>query len=118
MNVLLLSPWLPWPPFDGARIRIFETLRYLSRRHRITLLTTVRHLEEVAQTGALKDFCERIVPSILPDSTQAVLRRLAMSSLRRMPLIQSFHYDRNLARKVRELTSQDAYDIITLNSHS
>jgi sugar transferase (PEP-CTERM/EpsH1 system associated) len=112
LNVLLLSPWLPWPPFDGARIRIFETLRYLSRRHRITLLAAVRHPEEVAQTAALRDVCERIVTVILPHTIHAVLRRLAMGSLRRMPLVQSFHYDPNFARTVRELTSQEAYDII------
>ena len=112
MNILLLSPWLPWPPFDGARIRIFETLRYLSRRHRITLLAAVRHPEEEAQTAPLEDFCERVVISVIPDSTPAVLRRLALGSLRRMPLIQGFHYEANLARKVRQLTSQGVYHVI------
>jgi sugar transferase (PEP-CTERM/EpsH1 system associated) len=112
LNVLLLSPWLPWPPFDGARIRIFETLRYLSRRHSITLLAAVRHPEEVAQTTALKEVCERIVTVVIPQTIQAVLRRLAMGSLRGMPLVQCFHYDPNFARTVRELTSQGAYDII------
>jgi polysaccharide biosynthesis protein PslH len=114
LNVLLLSPWLPWPPFDGARIRIIETLRYLSHRHRLTLLSAVRHPDEVAQTAALKDLCERIVTCVLPDSAQAVLRRIALGALHRIPLIQSFHYDDNLARKVRELTSQHEYDIIQL----
>jgi sugar transferase (PEP-CTERM/EpsH1 system associated) len=112
MNILLLSPWLPWPPHDGARIRILETLRYLSRRHRVTLLTTVRQPEEVEHESPLNGLCEKIVTTVLSKQTRPVLRRLSVGLLRGMPLIQSFHYDANLAQKVRQLTFQESYDII------
>jgi sugar transferase (PEP-CTERM/EpsH1 system associated) len=112
MNILFLSPWLPWPPYDGARIRILETLRYLSERNRVTLLTTVRHPAEVEHKSALNGLCEKTVTTVLSKQTPPVLRRLSMGLVRGMPLIQSFHYDPNLAQKVRQLTSQDSYDII------
>lgn len=112
MNILFLSPWLPWPPHDGARIRILETLRYLSRRNRVTLVTTVRHSEQVAHTSALNGLCEKIVTTVLSDQTQPVLRRLSLGLLRGMPLIHAFHFDTKLAQRVHELTSQGLYDII------
>ena len=112
MNILFLSPWLPWPPFSGARIRILETLRYLSRGHRVTLLSTVRRTEEVEQASALNGSCERIVTTVLSNRTQAVLRRLSLGLVRGRALIQSFHYDSNLAQQVSRLTSQDSWDII------
>jgi sugar transferase (PEP-CTERM/EpsH1 system associated) len=112
MNILLLSPWLPWPPHDGARIRILETLRYLSRRHSVTLLTTVRDPEEVEQISALNGLCEKIVTTVLSKQVRPVLRRLSVGLVHGMPLIQSFHYDANLAQKVRQLTFQESYDII------
>ena len=80
MNVLLLSPWLPWPAYDGARIRILETLRFLSRRHSVTLVTSVRRIEEVEQTSALKGFCENIVTTVLSDGTGPVLSRLSRAT--------------------------------------
>lgn len=112
MNILFLSPWLPWPPFGGALIRILETLRSVSRRHRITLLTLLRDPGQAQHLNQLDGLCERIIATPLSDSTAPVLRRLSMGLLRGRPLIQSMHYDRQLAEHVRQLTSQYPYDII------
>jgi polysaccharide biosynthesis protein PslH len=107
-----MSPWLPWPANDGARIRILETLRFLSRRHTVTLLASVRRTEELEQTAALKCFCENIVTTVLSDGTGAVLSRLSKGLLRRRPLVQSFYYDAHAANHVRDLTSRIAFDVI------
>jgi polysaccharide biosynthesis protein PslH len=112
VNILLLSPWLPWPPFGGALIRIWETLRHLSRKNRVTLLAPLRHPEEAAHVSAASGLCERVVTTYLPDQGPAVVRRLAVGLVRGMPFIQGLHYDPALARHIRTLTSQDAYDVI------
>ena len=112
MNILLLSPWLPWPLYDGGRIRIFETLRCLSRRHSVTLVTSVCRPEEVEQAAALTEFCPNVVTTVLSHKTAAVVSRLSRGMLSRRPLIQSFYYDAGLARKIRQLTSRVAYDVI------
>jgi sugar transferase (PEP-CTERM/EpsH1 system associated) len=112
MKILLLSPWLPWPPFGGARIRILETLRYLSGRHRVTLLTTVRNAAEAKHVAALNGTCDRIITTVLSDQTQGVLRRLSLGLVCGRPLVQSFHYAPELAQQVHRLTSEDSYDII------
>lgn len=112
MNILLLSPWLPWPPFGGALIRIWETLRHLSRRNHVTLLAPLRHPEEAAHVSALSGLCEQVVTTRLPDEAPAVIRRLAIGLVRGMPFIQGLHYDLTLARHVRALTSRNAYDVI------
>jgi sugar transferase (PEP-CTERM/EpsH1 system associated) len=80
----------------------------------VTLLTTVRRPKELEHTSALAGLCDKIVTTVLSDKAQPVLRRLSLGLLRGMPLIQSFHYDVNLAQKVHELTSQDSYDIIQI----
>src|SRR5262245_47078432 len=112
MNILFLSPWLPWPPFDGARIRIFETLRYLSQRHRITLLTVVRHPADIEHVKKLNGLCERVTTTVSSNRTRALLRRIVMGAMHRMPLIESFHYDRPLAHTLQRLTAKNVYDII------
>jgi sugar transferase (PEP-CTERM/EpsH1 system associated) len=112
MNILLLSPWIPWPLYDGGRIRIFETLRYLSRRHSVTLVSSVCRSDEMDHASAVKDFCQSVVTSVLPNGTRSVVSRLSRGVLSRRPLIQSFYYDARLAAKVKELTSRVAYDLI------
>jgi sugar transferase (PEP-CTERM/EpsH1 system associated) len=112
MNILVLSPWLPWPPFGGALIRIFETVSHLSRGNRVTLLAPLRHPEEAKHIATVNQFCERVITSELSDEVRVVVRRLCKGLLHRRPFIQSMHYDPNLARQVHRLTSEQAYDII------
>jgi sugar transferase (PEP-CTERM/EpsH1 system associated) len=112
MNILLLSPWLPWPPFGGALIRTFETLSYLSRENQVTLLAPLRYPEEAKHIPTLKRLCDRVITTTLSDEIQPVLRRLSAGLLSWRPLIQSMHYDRNLGKEFRRLTSQESYDII------
>jgi sugar transferase (PEP-CTERM/EpsH1 system associated) len=113
MNILLLSPWLPWPPHDGGRIRILATLRYLSARHSVTLVTSIDRAEE-AQVSILNDVCEDVVTTVLSNGTGAVFSRLSRGVLSGRPLIQSFYYDARLVEQIRDLTSRVAYDVIQI----
>jgi glycosyltransferase involved in cell wall biosynthesis len=38
MNLLVVSTWLPYPPDNGSRLRAYQLLRHLARRHTLTLL--------------------------------------------------------------------------------
>jgi sugar transferase (PEP-CTERM/EpsH1 system associated) len=107
-----MSPWLPLPAYDGARIRILETLRFLSRRHSVTLVASVRRAEELEQAAPLKCLCENIVTTVLSDGTGPVLSRLSKGLLKRRPLVQSFYYDADAAKHIRGLTSRITFDVI------
>lgn len=39
MHILFLSAWHPWPPDNGARIRVGQLLRALAARHELSLVT-------------------------------------------------------------------------------
>lgn len=39
MHLLFLTPWHPWPPDNGSRIRVSQLLRALAARHEVSLLT-------------------------------------------------------------------------------
>ena len=112
MNVLFLSPWLPWPPFGGALIRILETLKWVAERHQVTLLALLRDREQERYVKELNGFCERVTTTLLSDDTPTVVRRLSAGLVRGRPLIQSMHYDARMADHLWRLTSENRYDII------
>jgi sugar transferase (PEP-CTERM/EpsH1 system associated) len=114
MNVLLVSPWLPWPPYDGGRIRILETLRYLSRRHTVTLVTSVDRADDLQQRSAVSELCENVLTTVRRRTTGAIVSRISRGVLSRRPFIQSFHYDPGVAQNVRDLTSRVVYDVIQI----
>jgi polysaccharide biosynthesis protein PslH len=114
MKILIVSPWYPWPPFDGGRIRLLETLRYLSRHHQVTLLATVMSAEEANDGGLLGKICEHVETSVLSPRAWPVARRLAKGLLGRMPVVQNFYHDARLAERLRRLTSRRDYDVIQI----
>lgn len=45
-RILVVSPWLPEPPFWGSAIRVRELVRGLARNHSVTLIAYARPWEE------------------------------------------------------------------------
>jgi sugar transferase (PEP-CTERM/EpsH1 system associated) len=114
MKILVVSPWYPWPPFDGGSIRILETLRYLSRHHQVTLLATVNRAEEADDGGRLQEVCEHVETSVLSPRAWRVARRLAKGLLDRRPVILSFYHDVQLAERLQRLTLRCQYDVVQI----
>jgi polysaccharide biosynthesis protein PslH len=114
VKILLIAPWVPWPPFDGGRIRILQTLRYLSRHHEVTLAAPLRSRTDAEGTDQLREFAECVVTAALPGGGWPAARRVVRGALRRWPAIQSVHYSPALAARVRQLTAMVPYDIVQI----
>jgi len=112
VRILLISPWLPWPPHDGGRIRILETLRFLAARHQVTLLTHVTSPQERGHVDAIRDLCEGIEVEFVSSARLHRIGRVAAGMLQGYPVIQSIYYSRRLAQRVRALTAEDRFDVI------
>jgi glycosyltransferase involved in cell wall biosynthesis len=51
VNILFLSRWYPFPPTNGSKIRVFNLLRQLQRRHEVSLLSFVEPTDCVDGDG-------------------------------------------------------------------
>src|SRR6266581_2212458 len=60
LNILFLSHRLPFPPDRGDRIRSYQMIRYLARRHRISLGAVVDEPPDEAHVQALRTFCASV----------------------------------------------------------
>ncbi|MEO6457350.1 MAG: glycosyltransferase [Chloroflexia bacterium] len=61
MRVLVVSPYLPYPPNHGGKIRVFELLRRVARRHDVTLATLLEAEEEQAHVRVLEELGLRVL---------------------------------------------------------
>ena len=59
MRILFLSAWHPYPPDNGARLRIFNILRGLAEMHDITLLTFSDE-DRLANQSELDKICDHV----------------------------------------------------------
>jgi glycosyltransferase involved in cell wall biosynthesis len=52
MNVLVLSPYAPWPPYGGGTMRIYQLMRGIAQQHTVTCLSFVAQPASIAACAA------------------------------------------------------------------
>jgi sugar transferase (PEP-CTERM/EpsH1 system associated) len=66
MTVLFLTPRIPYPPYRGDKLKIWNLLRVLSRHHDIVLLTFIQSKEEERFALQLRTVCREVRVVYLP----------------------------------------------------
>ncbi len=70
MNILILTPQLPYPPQQGTTIRNFNIIRHLALRHAISLISFGTPAE-LAHAEPLRALCKQIALAPYPTRTLA-----------------------------------------------
>jgi glycosyltransferase involved in cell wall biosynthesis len=74
MKILNITPYPPYPPQAGGRIRMWEQIKYLGARHRLTVVSFIFSDGERDIHKVLKKYCEDVVlvdckESIVPEDS-------------------------------------------------
>ena len=75
MNILFLTPQLPYPPRQGTTIRNFNLILHLAQRHTIDLLTFLAPGEQLAADSPLHTLCRKV--AAVPQPARSSRRRAA-----------------------------------------
>ena len=110
MNILFLTPRLPFPPNRGDRVRTFNFARVLSRRHSLYLLSFVQSQDEVQYVDHLKDYFEDIDIVLLP-AWQSYLS-MALHCFSSEPLQVSFYRSAGMQARVDRVLADKCFDVI------
>ncbi len=91
MKILFLTQVLPYPLDAGPKVRAYHVLRYLVRRHQVTLVSFVRPGDPPAALARLRELCGTVhtVPMV------------------RSPRRDLFHLARSLAGSIPFLIARD-----------
>jgi len=60
LRVLILCPYMPYPPSHGGAQRVYNAVKFLSRRHDVVLISFVERWDEFAHEAALKAVCSEV----------------------------------------------------------
>jgi glycosyltransferase involved in cell wall biosynthesis len=61
LNILVLTPLVPYPPHDGDKLRLYHFLKYLKGRgHKIDLFCLTRVKEDFVHAAALRLLCRNL----------------------------------------------------------
>ncbi len=113
-NILMLTPYLPYPPVSGGRTRTYNLVKHLSRYYGITLVCYGRPEEKSFDITPLRDLCETFVidRASSPGTAQAAL--LSLTSIR--PITMRLYSSPEFRKTVRTLLSERRFDLVHLES--
>lgn len=60
MKILMLTPYLPYPPSSGGQVRSYNLIKNLARNHQITLFSLIKHDSELGYVKELEKFCFKV----------------------------------------------------------
>lgn len=60
MKILMLTPYLPYPPSSGGQIRSFNLIKQLSKKHQITLCSLIKYDEDKKFVDKLEPYCKKV----------------------------------------------------------
>jgi hypothetical protein len=111
LNILIVATKPPWPPVDGGRVVVLNTLDALAAAgHRVTVVAPVDPAaDRAAVCEALTGRCRAELVAVRPPG----VRRAALSSLLRgRPLTVERHRLAPVAERVRRLVARETFDVV------
>ncbi len=111
MNILWVATKAPWPPVDGGRRLLFDTLRALAAAgHRLTLVAPIEGDESrAAARAALEPFCR---PHLVVTRHRPLVADALRAQLARRPLTLVRHALPAVRRRVGELLEGGDFDLV------
>jgi sugar transferase (PEP-CTERM/EpsH1 system associated) len=111
MRILLLSSWFPYPPNNGARIRIFNLLKELSKDHEITLISFACDEQERQLASYVKEYCSD-VKTVLQKPYRPRSLTALLGFFFSEPRSSASTYNTEMERLVRACVADNAFDIV------
>jgi len=110
--LLFLTNLFPFPLDDGATFKTYYTLRYLSRKFEITLVSFYRSQEELAFRKELGHFCKDIIVIPLKRSKWRDIGNVILSLINRKPFLIERDHSRKMWRAIEEVLHRGPFSLI------
>lgn len=111
MKILMLTPYLPYPPSSGGQIRTYNLLKYLSKNNDITLISLYKYSYERDYLKHLQQFCRQIYLCQRPEKPWQ-FKLVVKAVLSNKPFLVVRNYSKEAAQVVKRLLNKEHFDVI------
>jgi len=116
MNILFICHRIPFPPNKGEKIRSYNILKHLARKHDIHLATLVDDRRDCEHIPELSALVKEIVYDTIRPSLKKVLS--GFSVFRSRPISAAYFYSPAVQRSIDGLLEQEKIDVVFCSSSS
>ncbi len=115
MRILVIANTIPYPPVSGGRVRTYNLLERVARRHEVWLACHLHAPEEAAGVPHMESICARVATALLERrSPLAHLPGIARYAATGRPPELKFLHAPDLARTVAAWSREVGFDVIQI----
>jgi len=111
MKILMVTPYVPYPPSSGGQIRTYNLLKYLSQNNEITLVALYKNNEEKKYEAYLKKYCKKIYLCKRPSSPWQ-FKNIFKTIFSTSPFLVVRNYSDEAKTIINKLLYQEKFDVI------
>jgi len=110
MNILLVSSYLPYPLFSGGHIRLYNLIKELSPKHKITLICEKRDHQGETDIAELKKLCKKVI--VIPRRKQWSVTNILKTGLSVSPFLITGHTLPGMKKEIKRELNESQFDLI------
>lgn len=110
LRILLVFPFLPYPPDDGGRIGFFNPIKYLSRKHEVSVACLIDGTEPQASIEELAKYCTNL--KTYRRAAWQSSQRLLMGTISFPPGASAKYWHRGMGELIREMIAERKPDLV------
>lgn len=116
MRILYLCHRFPFPPNSGAKVRAYNTIRHLTKRHEVIVATLEIEPGEAERGAGLADYCADYL--VEPLSPSMAKLRMGLSLATASPATMGAFYSPRLKQRIKERLASERFDLVMFHSSS
>ena len=111
MKILMLTPYVPYPPSSGGQIRTFNLLKYLSQKNQITLVCLYKNNEEKKYLKTLQRYCNKIYPCKRAEKPWQI-KNIIKTIFSPLPFLIVRNFSDEAKKTIEFLLKNEKFDVI------
>lgn len=110
MKILMITPYLPYPPTSGGQVRSYNLLKQLYKKHEITLFCYIRDDSERAYIPELEKYCRKV--KVVKRRKAWHFLNILLSGITFYPFLVAIYLSPEMKREIGRELEIEKYDLI------
>lgn len=111
MKILMLTPYLPFPPHSGGQTRSYNLIKFLGKSHQITLFSLIKNEQERKYQKVLEKYCQKVKLFARPVRPWTI-RNILKTGFGPYPFLVVRNYSEELKKSVARQLATAKFDLV------
>lgn len=116
MKILMVTPYVPYPPNSGGQTRTFNLIKNLSKKHEITSFSFLRTDHAEPDLGELKKYCKKVSIFRRKKSFSSV-GKILKTAISSYPYLANMYSYSEVREAIKKELAANKYDLIHVETY-